>query len=562
MINWGNVAIRTKLGFIIGVVLVGLGIGSAFTLLDIHNILLTDQEAKTKSIVETAHGIVSRYEKLASEGKMTVEEAKTAAMETVRSMRYDGEEYLWINDMAGVMVMHTTNPKLQGQDLLNLEDKSGKKLFKEMVDVVKQKGDGSVYYYWSMPGEEDPVEKVSYVKGFKPWSWIIGTGVYLDNVNRHFISSMTTLFVFGIILIVTITGLFYIVASDIGGGIRRLEQGMLTLANGDTSAKIAGNDRKDEIGAMARAVEVFRENMIKANRLAEEQHETQEKQIKHAKAIEDLTKVFDSNVSSMLQLVSSAATQMKSTSEELSTTAEETSGKSMTVAAAAEQATSNVQTVATATEELASSVSEISRQVNISNEIAHNAVSEAQRTNKIVGGLTEASSRVGEVVALINDIAEQTNLLALNATIEAARAGEAGKGFAVVASEVKNLANQTARATEEITGQISQMQSVTGEAVGAIQTIGQTIGQINDIAGTIAVAVEQQGEATREIAYNVEEAATGTSEVSSNISDVTRGAEQTGAASSDVLGAANSMSEQAHDLQQTVQQFLDDVRAA
>ncbi len=562
MINWGNVTIRTKLGIIICVVLIGMGTGSAFALLDMHRILLSDQETKTKNIVETAHGIVTHYEGLANNGTLPLAEAKAAAMETVRAMRYDGEEYLWINDMAGVMLMHTTNPKLQGQNLYNLEDPNGKKLFKEMIEVVKEKGDGSVYYLWAKPGFDDPVEKISYVKGFKSWGWVIGTGIYLDNVNSIFMASVATLVIIGLILMVIILGLFYTIAQDIGSGIKRLERGMLNLAKGDTEAKIKGNERQDEIGGMARAVEVFRENLITANRLSTEQQIEQGRRNAHAKAIKDLTSAFDNDVSEMLQSVASSASQMKSTSEELSETAEKTSGRAVTVAAAAEQATSNVQTVAAATEELSSSVSEISRQVAHSSQIAEEAVAETKRTNIIVGGLTDASLRVGEVVALINDIAEQTNLLALNATIEAARAGEAGKGFAVVASEVKNLANQTARATDEITGQINQMQSVTTEAVEAIQTISKTIENINDIAATIAIAVEQQGEATNEIAHNVEEAAMGTSEVSANISDVTRAAEQTGAASMDVLGAANGLSNQATDLQNTVQKFLNNVRAA
>lgn len=268
---------------------------------------------------------------------------------------------------------------------------------------------------------------------------------------------------------------------------------------------------------------------------------------------------FAEEVKNVVEMVSSASTELQTSAQSMSATAEETNRQSAAVAAAAEQATTNVQTVASATEELSASLGEVGRQVTESATIAKNAVEDARATNEKVQGLSDAANKIGEVVDLINDIASQTNLLALNATIEAARAGDAGKGFAVVASEVKSLASQTAKATEDIAGQVNAIQDATNQAVAAIQGIDQTIGQISDIAATIAAAVEEQNTATQEIAENVQQAATGTREVSNNISGVTQAATETGEASSEVLSAASELSQQSEKLREQVSTFMTEV---
>ena len=337
---------------------------------------------------------------------------------------------------------------------------------------------------------------------------------------------------------------------------------MERLASGDKTTEIPATERRDEIGQMAKTVLVFKESMIKADRLAAQEAEAQKTREVRAKAIEKLTGDFDNDVTQVLKTVSSSATEMQATAASMTATAEESSRQSTAVAAASEEASTNVQTVAAAAEELSASVNEITRQVAQSAEIAGQAVTDAEHTNQQIQGLAEAAQKIGEVVSLITDIASQTNLLALNATIEAARAGEAGKGFAVVASEVKNLANETAKATEEITGQITGIQNATREAVTAIRSIGQTIGQINEIATTIASAVEEQGAATQEIARNVQQAAQGTNEVSSNISGVTQAAASTGAAAEQVLATAGELSKQSETLRGRVETFLAAVKAA
>jgi len=334
------------------------------------------------------------------------------------------------------------------------------------------------------------------------------------------------------------------------------------LAGGDHSVEIPATDKHDEIGLMARAVVVFKENMIKAKELAAKEAEAIKQRMARATRVNELTETFDADISEVLRSVASASTELQATASQMTATAEETSTQATAVSAATEEASANVQTVAAASEELASSVSEIGRQVTQSANIAQKAVVEVERTNTTVQGLLSDAAGIGDVVKLISEIASQTNLLALNATIEAARAGEAGKGFAVVASEVKNLAEQTAKATDQIGMQVTSIQASSNEVVIAIKGIGATISQMNEIASAIASAVEEQGSATQEIARNVQQAALGTTEVSSNVSGVRQAAGDTGAAAQQVLQASHELSHQSEKMRSQVETFLSSIKAA
>jgi len=338
---------------------------------------------------------------------------------------------------------------------------------------------------------------------------------------------------------------------------------MERLSHNELEVDVPGEDRKDELGAMATTVKIFKDNALQVKRLKREQEEQDKRPAEEKRqTLTQLADEFDRSVGTIVQVVTASASQMESSAQAMTATAQEASSRSQTVARAAEETSNNVQTVAAAADEMHKSIGEIARQVSESTKIAGRAVEEAKRTNRTVSGLAEAAQRIGDVVTLIQDIAEQTNLLALNATIEAARAGDAGKGFAVVASEVKNLAGQTARATEEISQQISDMQGASGNAVEAIAGIGATIGDVSSIANAIASAVEEQGAATQEIARNIQEAASGTGEVSSNIDTVNQAASDTGATASQVLDAAQNLSQQGSALRDQVQKFLNEVRAA
>ena len=368
----------------------------------------------------------------------------------------------------------------------------------------------------------------------------------------------------GIVVLLGLLGFALVVALFLRGQVLKpvsqASQALEDMQQGRLDAEMPPT-RLREFEAIRSSLEGFRQALLDTKRLEAEKTADQSAREEEANRVLALCELFDRTATDSLKAVSSAATEVQATAQQMSATAEETSRQSATVATASDQASANVQTVATTAEELSASISEIGRQVAQSAKIADNAVAEAEATNKTVQGLSEAASKIGEVVDLINDIAGQTNLLALNATIEAARAGDAGKGFAVVAQEVKNLANQTAKATEDIARQVSAVQEETTGAVEAIGRIRGIIAEINDISTTISSAVEEQGVSTQEIARNVQQAAKGTQDVNETIESVSNAAGETGSASSQMLNAAQEMSRQSEGLRGEVEKFLAEVRA-
>ncbi|MBT4889888.1 MAG: HAMP domain-containing protein, partial [Rhodospirillales bacterium] len=421
-------------------------------------------------------------------------------------------------------------------------------------------------------------------------TWAAVSEISMDEVDEPIVKLMTTVLISVLIIMVIIGVLGTAFAASITKPIKTLSGRMHELSEGDLEVEIPSQDREDEIGDMASAVEVFKEHAIENKRLEadaeqeriarterveqrrkeeaeakqkaqeEEEHKKQEIEAAQKQVMRDMADAFEMNVGGVVEAVSSAATEMNASAQSMSAISSETNNQANVVAEASEQASANVGSVASATEELTSSINEISRQVAQSSQVSAAAVIEADKSHETVRGLVESAQQIGEVVDLITGIAEQTNLLALNATIEAARAGDAGKGFAVVAAEVKNLANQTAKATEEIGIQIQGIQTSTQEAADSIDSVGKTIIQIDGIATTVASAVEEQSAATQEIARNVDQASKGTMEVSTTIQSVTQAAGEAGSISSQVLDASDELSRNSETLKSEVAKFLQQVR--
>ncbi|SDP15379.1 methyl-accepting chemotaxis protein [Afipia sp. GAS231] len=561
--HWPKLTVGRKIYALISLSFVGLLGIAVLDSRELASSLNQQKQIELKHLGELALGIVKEEHAAAQKGEIAPADAQKRAMARLAALRYGSNDYFWINDMLPRMVMHPIKPEMVGNDLSNYKDPNGKFLFVDFVETVKKDGAGFVPYEWPKPGFDKPQPKLSYVVGFAPWNWVIGTGVYIDDLKAQtWVSTQRSLIFAGLILLFTLAVSIF-VARRITAPLQRMTVTMNDLASGNLDVEVPGVGRSDEVGEMAKAVEVFKSNAIARQALEGEQREAETRVVAGRKA--DMNRMaddFEAAVGQIVEAVSSASTQLELSAGTLTSTAERAEELATTVAAASEEASTNVQSVASATEEMSSSVNEISRQVQQSARMANEAVDQARTTNDRVSELSKAASRIGDVVELINTIAGQTNLLALNATIEAARAGEAGRGFAVVASEVKALAEQTAKATGEIGQQISGIQAATQQSVDAIREISGTIERLSEISSTIAAAVEEQGAATQEISRNVQQAAQGTQQVSSNIADVQRGATETGSASTQVLSAAQSLSGDSNRLKLEVGKFLNSVRAA
>jgi methyl-accepting chemotaxis protein len=557
----GNLRISTKFLITIGVFVVGVIAVAAMGLMELRDNLIEDRKGKLHDLVTTAQQVVTFNAKLAADGALSEADAIQRSKDVLRGLRFSNDDYVFVLDTKGINLVHP-NPKVIGQNMMENKDSDGKYFSRDIIAAATQ-GGGFVSYRYPRGTGGEPLPKLSYAVEFKPWGWVIGTGIYMDDVDTIFWSQTLHIGLLIGFTLAVIVSFCILLGRSITKPLGVITGAMQRLAEGDKSISVGYAERGDEVGALAKSLTVFRETAQRIERMEEERRAAEAKATQDRRAATlGLANDFEHRVKAVVDAVSTASQDMRSMAGGLQKTAEETSRRSTVVAGASEEASANVQTVASAAEELSASISEISRQVEHAANIAQRAVGETRETDEMIQGLATAAAKIGEVVSLISDVASQTNLLALNATIEAARAGEAGKGFAVVASEVKALANQTGKATEEIAGQVAAIQNATNSAVAAIKRIGGTIGEVSEVSSSIASAVEEQGAATKEITRNTQEASRGTQEVSANIAGVSAGANETGASASKVLTGADDLGNQATKLKLEVDRFLSEVRAS
>jgi methyl-accepting chemotaxis protein len=486
-----------------------------------------EKRTSTQNVVDIAFALMAEYDTQVQAGEFSLKEAQKKASERLRDLRYREKEYFWINDLGPTMVMHPFKPQLEGKDLSEVKDPNGKHLFVEFVDVCKQNGAGFVDYMWPKPGASEPVPKISYVKLFKPWGWIVGSGIYIDDMQKQIAKLRWTVVIVIFLCTVVALGLTFIIARKISGPVSKGVDFAEKVAEGNLSETV-DIDQNDEIGILARALNKIVSNLGKV--------------FKNIAANVETLASSSSQLGSISQQMSSGAEQTAGRSNSVSVAAEEMSSNMNSVAAAVEEASTNVGMVAAATEEMTTTINEIAQNSERAHAVTDKAVSEAEGVLEKVHELGTAAQEIGKVTETITEISEQTNLLALNATIEAARAGEAGKGFAVVANEIKDLAKQTASATLDIKTKIEGIQSSTGGTITSIEEISKVITEVNKIVSGIASAVEEQSATTKEIANNVVQASQGIQEVTENVAQSSSVAAEIARDISEVNQSANEMS--------------------
>ena len=514
-----------------------------------------------QQLTEVAVGVLAAHKKLADSGAMPVEEAKKRALGVLNEIRYGQGDYFFVRDPEGVTILNPKSPDTVGKVRNDVKDAKGRYYVRDMTEVVKKNGQGYVNYLTSRPGSKEDIEKTTFLKRFDPWSMVVATGVYIDDIDAELHQAMLQAAAVTLALILVLGGVTVWIARGIAGPLAQLRVAMLDLAKNRPISVKLDTGRRDEIGEMARAVDVFRENAAVRATLEDKTRGEEAARAERQAKVDRLIGEFRGSVGTVLTAVDASMKKLESTASSLQTVAADASGQATSAKGASEQAAGNVQGVAAASEELGTSVAEIGRQVEKANSVVKEATTMATKTNTEVAALADAARKIGDVIGLIQAIAAQTNLLALNATIEAARAGEAGKGFAVVASEVKGLASQTAKATEEISAQVAGIQSSTQQAVDAIGQIAMVMDEINQFTSAIASTIEEQIATTGEITRNVNLAAEGTGAVAGNISMVTNAIGAATRSADDVLGATGELKGAAQRLQGAVDGFLREVAA-
>jgi len=434
---------------------------------DIKQSMLNDRQDKIRNLVESSHGILKHLYSLEQQGLLNRTEAQNQAKQLIKNQHYQNGNYFWINDMTPAMVMHPTKPKLDGKPLGEFKDPNGVFLFKEMVNVVQSKQQGFVRYHWPKPGFDKPVAKISYVQGFKPWGWIVGSGIYLDEIDQAFNAIMinfSSITLIGTLLIIAIT---ILISRSILTPLKEANNRMKEISNGDGNlTQELPNDGNDEVSQLASAFNKFTHNLASMVTNIREGIERNKQSGNQLPRVVAEIRQASSEQNEQIHLIASALTQLEASAQEVAGITNDASTTAAEVDTKTSQGSTSVSATVTAIEDLAT---------------------ELTRGQEDTANLEKGSNNISAVLDVIRGIAEQTNLLALNAAIEAARAGEQGRGFAVVADEVRTLASRTQASTEEINVMIAQLQQGAAKAVNTMELCRK---KSDDLVNTASLASE------------------------------------------------------------------------
>ncbi len=523
--------------------------------------LMNASIAKVTELAQTAHSIVENYYQRAAKGEFDTATAQELARKELRALRFGDNNYVFVYDESGNCIVMGPNPAREGKNFLESRDAKGNALLQDLIAGARA-GGRPVFYWFPRPGGHHAVRKVSWPVLFAPWHWMLGTGIYLDDLDHEFWQLIRQFSLVVGLAILLVAAIAYRIARGVAGPMHALAEVTRRLGAGEHEVAVPATDRVDEIGVLANAVAVLRDEAKAAEHLRTERAaaEIRTREERRA-AMLVLADQFDGQVHTVVEAIAGSVAENGQAAAAMDRMAGEAAADAAQLSEVSRQVNANIQTVAAASEQLSAAIREISGQVQSSSRVAAEAVDKAGQTNRRMQGLSEVVGRIGEVAHLISDIASQTNLLALNATIEAARAGDAGKGFAVVANEVKGLANQTARATDEIAQQIDALRAATGESVAAIQDITRVVESMGGSSAAIAAAIEEQSAATAEISRNVQEAADGAQEVSGFLGRLAEAIAEVGGATGVVSRASAQMEAQTEALRQETGAFLAGIRA-
>ncbi|NWD71544.1 methyl-accepting chemotaxis protein [Pseudomonas gingeri] len=503
-----NVSISRRLWLILIVAMAMLLILGLLMLRQIHDDLYQAKAQKTQHLVQVASGILNYYHDLETAGTLSREAAQKQALSVVRGLRYNQTDYFWINDLRPVMIMHPASPKLEGQDLSGIRDPDGYAVFNEMVTLTKAKGAGMVNYRWPKPGASAPVQKTSYVQLFEPWGWIVGSGVYVDDLQDEFYGQVWRASLIGLGIAVIMALLVTMIARSIVRPLQETVNAMANIASGESDlTRSLDTHGQDEVTQLARHFNGFTSKL---------------------RTVVGQLQISATALGQSSTDLGSNATQAQARSQQQSQQME-------LVATAINEVTYGVQDVAKNAEQAASEMRAAEAQarqgqLNIDNSLQQidSLSGTINQAVEVIRTLAAESTQIGSVLEVIRSIAEQTNLLALNAAIEAARAGEQGRGFAVVADEVRLLAQRTQKSTAEIQSMIERLQGhseaavkVIGDSSRASQStieqaglageslnaIGQALRNLNGLNASIASATLEQSHVVEEINQNVTDAA-------------------------------------------------------